>query len=54
MTQLNHPDENKDNGTANVYAPEYNIAKPNMANQASGGILLLLMIGCFWIYGFQS
>jgi hypothetical protein len=25
-----------------------------MANQASGGILLLLMIGFFWIYGFQS
>lgn len=30
------------------------VHKPNRANQAAGALLLLLLTGVFWIYGFAG
>lgn len=30
------------------------VVKPNRANQAAGALLLLLLAGVFWIYGYAG
>lgn len=56
---MNHSTDNirdvRDNIKANNPPnTNYTVIKPNRANQATGILILLILLGTFWIYGFAG